>query len=331
MTGKGSEAEPKPFVLVDIPREEPHRKKATTHEKFKDLTGQLELEFTVVSEYLFVGSGGYDFDPQAKGDRPDVWHTFYRRDGQICIPGTSTKGAIRAIVEAISNSCVLQLRRGERTDPPHRRCELRDVGRDKLCPACRLFGTTGLRGRIHFGDAFPIGDVSVERVKIAELWPPKWYINARRFYAHKTFQHLPDQRPEKNFRFVEALRRNARFKVEMVFENIAPAELGLIFHALGWKPETRFFSHAFTPKLGGAKSRCFGAVRFEPKRLRLWKGNSWEALLSPETLESDALKQFIGDCLKECQRNSALFHRGSWERLVDGMQPQDEPCPRGNY
>jgi hypothetical protein len=101
-------AEPKPFVLIDIPSYSPERKPATTHEKFAGLTGRLELTFTVVSEYLFVGSGAYEFDPNARGDRPDVWYTFYRRNGQLCVPGTSIKGAIRAIVEAISNSCVSQ-------------------------------------------------------------------------------------------------------------------------------------------------------------------------------------------------------------------------------
>jgi hypothetical protein len=113
-------AEPKPFVLIEIPSRAPERKPATTHEKFAGLTGRLELTFTVVSEYLFVGSGAYGFDPNARGDRPDVWYTFYRRNGQLCVPGTSIKGAIRAIVEAISNSCVSQRHPREkvRSSPP---------------------------------------------------------------------------------------------------------------------------------------------------------------------------------------------------------------------
>jgi CRISPR/Cas system CSM-associated protein Csm3 (group 7 of RAMP superfamily) len=93
-------AEPKPFVLIEIPSRAPERKPATTHEKFAGLTGRLELTFTVVSEYLFVGSGAYGFDPNARGDRPDVWYTFYRCNGRLCVPGTSIKGAIRAIVES---------------------------------------------------------------------------------------------------------------------------------------------------------------------------------------------------------------------------------------
>jgi hypothetical protein len=50
-------AEPKPFVLIEIPPRAAKPEPATTHEKFTELTGRLELTFTVVSEYLFVGSG----------------------------------------------------------------------------------------------------------------------------------------------------------------------------------------------------------------------------------------------------------------------------------
>lgn len=107
--------EPKPFVLVPIPQKEPQKSKAVTFEKFNGLTGQLDLKFKVVAEYLFVGSGVYEFNPNAKYDCPDVWHTFYRRNGQICVPGTSLKGSIRAIVEAISNSCISQIRENMRS------------------------------------------------------------------------------------------------------------------------------------------------------------------------------------------------------------------------
>lgn len=331
MKSQRPEAEPKPFALVPIPSDAPKRERAAMHEQFRGLTGRMELVITVESDYLFVGSGGYEFDPNARGDRPDVWHTFYRRNGQICIPGTSIKGAIRAIVEAISNSCILQSRKQEqsRLDSAHRPCRFIDE-KSPLCPACRLFGTTGFRGRVHFGDVLPQGEVRAKIVKIAELWEPRRAASARRFYEVKRFQAMTNRRPEKNFRFVEAISKGSQFNVSLHFENLNEAELGLVCHALGWKAENEKFGFAFTPKLGGAKPRCFGAVRFEPIQLHLWKGNILLSGLKPQALQGEESSRFLVECLQACQRSDFL-HRRSWERLVRRLQPKNETCPREVY
>jgi CRISPR/Cas system CSM-associated protein Csm3 (group 7 of RAMP superfamily) len=324
-------AEPKPFMLIEIPSRAPERKPATTHEKFTELTGRLELTFTVVSEYLFVGSGAYGFDPNARGDRPDVWYTFYRRNGQICVPGTSIKGAIRAIVEAISNSCVSQIRRPREQvrSNAHQLCRFKDEN-SPLCPACRLFGTTGYRGRVHFSDFLPNGEVRNEIVKIGELWEPRRYDpTKRRFYERKSFQPVRDSRPQSGFRFVEAVRKETKFQGILMFENLSEAELGLLFHALGWAVEGGRVIIAFAPKIGGAKPRCFGSVQFNPVRLRLWGGN-WGGLLTPQIAAGREVLPFLSRCLQEC-RGSRLLRSESWEALKHGFQPQSEPCPREVY
>jgi len=329
-------AEPKPFVLIDIPSTPPERKPATTHEKFAGLTGRLELTFTVVSEYLFVGSGAYGFDPNAQGDRPDVWYTFYRRNGQLCVPGTSIKGAIRAIVEAISNSCVSQSREHERRltelDKAHLPAECKVP--DSLCPACRLFGVTGFRGKVSFADALPIGPIQTKRVKIAELWhhDPKRIRRldrARRFYEQKRFEEFRNLSPERGRWFVEAVPVNSAFKTTLFFENLSIEELGMLFHALGWAVEGERVIIAFAPKVGGAKPRCFGSVQFNPIGLHLWGGNLG-GLLTPQIATGKEVLPFLSRCLQEC-RGSRLLHSESWEALRHGFQLQSEPCPREVY
>jgi len=326
-------AEPKPFVLIDIPSTPPERKPATTHEKFAGLTGRLELTFTVVSEYLFVGSGAYGFDPNARGDRPDVWYTFYRRNGRLCVPGTSIKGAIRAIVEAISNSCVSQRHPRERISSPHHQpCRFQNE-KSPLCPACRLFGAigrTGYRGRVHFSDFLPNGEVRSQIVKIGELWEPKRYDSTkRRFYESKSFQPTGDSRPQSGFRFVEAVRKETKFQGILMFENLSEAELGMLFHALGWAVEGERVIIAFAPKVGGAKPRCFGSVQFNPIGLHLWGGNLG-GLLTPRIATGKEVLPFLSRCLQEC-RGSRLLHSESWEALRHGFQLQSEPCPREVY
>jgi len=350
--------EPKPFVLVPIPSEGPKRQPPVTHERFFDLTGHLGLTFTVVSEYLFVGSGAYDFDPNARGDRPDVWYTFYRRNDQMCVPGTSIKGAVRAIVEAISNSCVSQTRRKRSSEEQvrsssHRPCQFKDIT-SSLCPACRLFGTTGYRGRVHFSDFLPRGEVTKgEIVKIGELWEPKKCDSTkRRFYGQKSFQRAGDLRPTSGFRFVEAVRKETEFQGTLVFENLKEAELGLLFHALGWaveegsaldsrkaaagsaqntRGEQGKVITAFYPKIGGAKPRCFGSVQFnyQTARLRLWHGNL-AGLLASQELIGNNVTRFFSRCIQESKKGGFL-HSESWETLVKECRLRNETCPKGVY
>ncbi len=331
---KNPNIEPKPFALIPIPTQAPDRKPAVTHEKFTGLTGRLELSLTVVSKYLFVGSGAFEFDPNAGNKRQDVWYTFYRRNGQICVPGTSIKGAIRAIVEAISNSCVSQIRRSKKSNEQvqsqhHQPCQF-DNEKSPLCPACRLFGTTGYRGRVHFSDFLPSGQVGTEIVKVGELWEPKRYDQTkRRFYERKSFRPVGDARPQLGFRFVEAVRKETKFQGALMFENLSKVELGLLLHALGWAVEGERIIVAFAPKIGGAKPRCFGSVQFNPVRLHLWGGN-WRGLLTPRITTGREVLPLLSRCLQEC-RESTLLHSESWEALRHGFQPQNEPCPREVY
>ena len=77
------------------------------------------------------------------------------------IPGTSLKGTVRAVVEAISYSCLTFInyrnvssmakdeRHGDqRLQALHNRC----TPESGVCPACALFGTLGYEGRVSFSD-----------------------------------------------------------------------------------------------------------------------------------------------------------------------------------
>lgn len=331
MPPRNPNAEPKPFVWVPIPSEGPQRREPTTHERFVGLTGVLEFTLTVNSAYLFVGSGAYEFDPNAHGDRPDVWYTFYRRNGQLCIPGTSLKGAIRSIVEAITNSCVSQYKRGEEIPLSHQRCSYRPGKQENLCPACRLFGVAGLRGRVHFADAIPVGRIETEIIKIGELWEPsRQEEQNRKFYQAKRYAELSDKRPQTGYRFVEAVKREASFQCRMYFENVAEAELGLLFFALGCEKDEEKVVIGFTPKIGGAKPRCLGAVVFGKPKVVLRGGSTLKDFLHARSLTGDGAIRFLQQCMQKCQE-SGLIHKSSWEKFRSEMRDRDEFCPKGMY
>ncbi|MDW8226073.1 MAG: hypothetical protein RMK93_08675, partial [Bacteroidota bacterium] len=142
---------------------------------------------------------------------------------------------------------------------------------------------------------------------------------------------LTDKRPQRNFRFVEAMPKGARFRVTLFLENLNEAEVGLLGYALGWKPEQGALGHAFTPKLGGAKPRCFGAVRFEPHRLTVWEVQK-SGLLQPRVMEQDNLRSFLARCMGAASQSKAgLLHEPSWQQIATGLATKSETCPREVY
>lgn len=313
--------EPKPFFWIPLGEQSPHREKPPDHDRFRNWSGRMELEIEVVSKYLYVGSGNFElFNPK---DKERAYYAFARRNGQLIIPGTGIKGAVRSIVEAISNSCVRQTARGEKA-PRHEAC------RDEkaLCPACRLFGTTGYGGRVHFSDAVPVGRVGTEKIKIADLWPPR-QAKGRKFYHAGSFQPL-DMQPQKSHRFIEVVPKSSKFATTLAFENASDAEMGLLIRALGLdfgQQDPSKVVYAFPVKLGGAKPRCLGAVHLRPKRLSLITGGPdiFSALLT------GGRPSQISDTLKTWLENDSLLDRPAWEQFREEAKLKDEPCPQEVY
>ena len=309
----GRTSEPKPFAYVDIPGEGPEKGEYIAHDKFygeKHLTGKLELELEVISDYLFVGSGNYDLREKDKL----VYYSFFRTNGDIVIPGTSIKGAVRSVLEAISNSCVSQTRRGEGHFVTHKRCEF-GLEKTNLCPACKLFGTTGYAGRASFFDAHPEKS-DIEIVKIHELFPPRINEGKRKFYQNKKFNPVRNKRQERNYRFVEAVKKGSKFKSALSFQNIEKRELALLLYAMG-------IGQDYMIKIGGAKPRCFGTVRFIPTAIKLWA----DPLARVEEKSDRELGDFISDVLG----HRDLIIDDLLRQFREGISKPSETCPMGVY
>ena len=81
------------------------------------------------------------------------------------LPGTTLKGALRAVVEAITASCLTVRGQATRLLPPPLHPLRPCTRRDALCPACRLFGGQGYLGRIRLADApLVTGETIIARV-----------------------------------------------------------------------------------------------------------------------------------------------------------------------
>jgi hypothetical protein len=171
------------------------------------------------------------------------------------IPGTSIKGAVRAVVEAITPSC-------ERVSVPGRHgraCR----GADALCPACRIFGAPGWRATISFGDLVSKDSRGEPQpIRVAQRYS---FRNAprrgRRLYRPKPEDPLPAKEEE-----LAVVPARSRFRGAIYLDGIDETGLGLIFLALGVPPKGLPYL-----RLGAGKNRGLGIVDAEVRFARVYR------------------------------------------------------------
>jgi hypothetical protein len=145
---------PKPYKLVSFPSVEPSRKRPKGQHLYHQncLTGSIKLTLTVKNA-LFTASGlvamGGDISPQYQ--RIPLIKLGVTKDNIPIIQGSSFKGVLRSIYEAITASCLCN----KMTAPipnGYQKCDLKK-DHQVVCPACRIFGAMGWQGLITFQDA----------------------------------------------------------------------------------------------------------------------------------------------------------------------------------
>ncbi|GAW32182.1 RAMP superfamily CRISPR-associated protein [Carboxydocella sp. JDF658] len=190
----------KPYAFVPLTGRV-DRTAAISHDKLQSglYTGFLEVTIKTLLP-LHIGSGKFVFHNQR-------WHKqFVRFNGLPVIPGSSLKGAVRAIAEAVSYSCLLQHPKKPENAVPEQL--LKCNHREKLCPACRLFGFAGgksqqLKSHLRFFDlqlVQPRPEIALEYIQLPQLEKPnkdypknnKGFGNERLYYCHICRQDWPN-------------------------------------------------------------------------------------------------------------------------------------------
>ncbi|MHA1757006.1 MAG: RAMP superfamily CRISPR-associated protein [Promethearchaeota archaeon] len=313
----------KPFVYIDLPKNV-QREKFIPHDNFKGITGIIEFQIKVISEYIFVGSGLYDYNEKDNL----VYYSFCKSNENYYIPGTSVKGSVRSVAEAISNSCVSQLageqKRGYKRRPKdnEKKKYLNDKSScnkiNNLCTCCRVFGTNDYAGRINFNDAYLISGLNREIVKIGELHGPVIVKSQRKFYENKKFSKTKSKNLRKNYRYVEALKKDGKFNAILQFKNLNKAELSLILYSMG-------IDQNYYLKIGGAKPRSFGTVEFEINKIRILNNSN---LLNPI---SNFFEEKDLNWIKEIMENKSLINNEAFNKVLKNLDLKSEECPEGNY
>ena len=272
-----------PYDFVRLPNRV-RRERVQTHHRFHGQTGKLHCRLTAITP-LFIPQ------TQAGGGTQLFMTSRYGGRDLPVIPGSSLKGVIRNVVEAVSESCIgLSGELFERGDvsskyrgaisPDFRTC----TQLAHLCPACRLFGMVSnqshVLGKVSFSDgrtepgrfvaAAPIvlKPLMEPKPRHAAFYLPDGKIAGRKFYFHH--DHAPKTAIQatqytKTVIPLEGLddQQNPRtlFEFDVTFTNLTDEEYSLLAFALILTDDMRH-------KVGGGKPLGLGTVRIEVTSLR---------------------------------------------------------------
>ena len=319
-SGRQQEAAPKPFKYVPLPRRV-NRGSPTGHDRYHEdnISGQIHGTIEALSP-IHIGSGVIDL-----GRDVELIKTAVRTGGNIVIPGSSLKGAIRSVVEAISESCVSKVSYQVRHAVPRSSLECRQ--KSNLCVACRMFGAIGFQGNIAIQDALlTTGEIVTEYVP--ELFSPGRYqrrmqnIPGRKFYMHG--QAASGETP------VEACKVSSRFSFVIQVDNLKQAEWGLLFTALG-----HHSTHPFKLKIGGVKPVCFGSIDIQIDEI-LVEDQTRERYLdwdvAPDAAKAgEQLEAWKRECINRSTTDSLIQERLLSELAQILKYPNEHNCPSGLY
>lgn len=310
---------PKPFDFVPLPRRV-NRKPPTGHERYhiEHFTGQIHGTIEALSP-IHIGSGVIDL-----GQDVELIKTAVRTKDNVVIPGSSLKGAIRSVAEAISESCVCKVSSRIRRVVPRDFAECRQKGH--LCVACRMFGAMGFQANIAIQDA-PQTEGQIVTKSVPELFAPGRYqrdvqsIPGRKFYMHG--QVASGDTP------VEACEVGSKFRFVAQVDNLTQAEWGLFFTALGHHHE-----HQFKLKIGGAKPVCFGSIDIQIGEIQVEEQTRDRYLNWNAQLESAKTGNQLEAWKRECTNRAtdSLIKQELLTELTEILRyPNDRNCPSGLY
>ena len=313
---------PKPFDFVPLPRRV-NRKSPTGHERYhtEHFTGQIHGTIEALSP-IHIGSGVIDFGQHVAQDA-ELIKTAVRTKDSVVIPGSSLKGAIRSVAEAISESCVCKVSGRIRRNVPRDFAECRR--KERLCVACRMFGAMGFQSNITIQDA-PHIDGEIVTKPVPELYRPRPQHGRRDIPGRKFYKHGEVASGETP---VEACEVGSKFRFVVQADNLTRAEWGLFFTALGHHHE-----HPFKLKIGGAKPACFGSIEFQIEEVRVEKQIRERYLSWDGQSESEKSGEQLEAWKRECidLATDSLIKSDLLTKLAQILHhPNDRNCPSGLY
>jgi CRISPR/Cas system CSM-associated protein Csm3 (group 7 of RAMP superfamily) len=228
------------------------------HKKFVDKGwhGYLDLRL-LAQQPICVAVGVTVLGRDVGSDRPLVRPMMQKPDGTLFIPGSSLKGCIRSIYEAITASTVGTEIDKVTFEPCRGKKEREERPR---CPASRVFGALGYQGMIEFTDAICNTPATIGDIPIMHSPNPG---HDRKFYR-TTAQRLDP--PEMSHVPIQQAPRGSIFTTRLRFKNLLSEELGTLLIALGQDP-----NYPMALKLGAGKAHGMGQLTVEVGQAQVYR------------------------------------------------------------
>jgi hypothetical protein len=324
---------PYDFVRIDWDRGV-KRRPALPHDHFEGLCGRIEGTITTLTPCFIPAPGGVTIQ------RPfqDPYHPFFSRKGATIIPGSSLKGLIRNLVETIGYGCWCFPESVHISDIED---DFHPCTGDKLCVACRMFGTTNtdgpIKGQVSFEDAICEDPGYCEKMYTPDLMAPKpdqapWYLDhsgestrvaGRKFYFHsrEIWQDDEFHTTQSGIRlnsYIEPVDRGNVFEFAVDFDSLAADELSLLLYSLTLEDHMRH-------KVGYAKPAGLGSVEVRIQSLTLidYADRYGSSVGGDSTYTGESLQAYLRDQTAACRGDESPTLRDL--RRIWKWKPDETP------
>ncbi|MBF2016955.1 MAG: CRISPR-associated protein [Rivularia sp. T60_A2020_040] len=333
----------KPYQFVSFPRERPNLGKPAGHDKFDKnrLHGTLFLRLHVQTP-LHVSTGivapGSDVESRVALIKTMTQGT----EKQLLIQGSSLKGCIRSVYEAITRSCLCKTKADiQRIPDGYKECKI-NIKRNRIfvCDACRIFGALDWQGLIEFNDA-KCESIGFNTGFMPSLHRPhpevrNIYLNSegevkgRKFYYH-TISAI-DKGQNQGIAVQQATKAYT-FTTQLQFKNLKPEELGTLLVVLGQDSK-----YPIALKIGGGKPIGMGTMTVEITQAKVLQNiQDWKQRYCKYTpkndnlLAAETLKLFIQTQIQTAH-SSQLIQSEQLQQLTQILRyPTDREPPEGKY
>ncbi|MGI0493504.1 RAMP superfamily CRISPR-associated protein [Alkalinema pantanalense CENA528] len=328
--------QPKAFDFVSFPGEAPKKKELVGHDRWRDdrFHGVLQVRLTVETA-LHSSTGNIVLGRDVGVDEPLVG-PLVQRNGQWIIQGSSLKGCVRSVYEAITNSTLGTKPnkdcRVDRSRLPMKAFNDRKNPSLELCPASRVFGAMGFQGLVEIGDA--VADRAPSIVRVQPLFAPQLgpgYEDAAGMARGRKFYYHGRRLAEGGSIPIQAVMAGAQLTTQIRFKNLESADLGALLVALGLDEKYRF-----ALKLGAAKPLGLGTVSVEVTQAEISNGKELQArryadyVVKPDWLTGKRLHAVMRQHITIAHQE--LIQKPQLEQLVEILKfPTDREPIEGIY
>jgi CRISPR/Cas system CSM-associated protein Csm3 (group 7 of RAMP superfamily) len=334
---RASESEnPKPYDFVSFPRERPNLQRPYGHHKYdlNRLHGTLYLTLKVQTS-LHISTGAVVLGSDI-GTKISLVKTMVQGvDNKLSIQGSSLKGCIRSVYEAITNSTLPVVTTYYKKQQKYPVDRLPCSNKEQLCPASRVFGALNWQGLLDFNDA-KCENIGFSTGFMPSLHRPRpdkrdeYFVNGkvagRKFYFNMSKAIDKGQRDGIS---VQQAGREYAFKTEIQFKNLLPEELGTLLIVLGQDKK-----YPIALKVGGGKPIGMGTMTVNVDKINqpqnLKQRYSAYEISADDELTGTKLEQFIQKNIQAA--HSRLIQKQQLEELAAILRyPSDRQPPEEMY